>query len=625
MDNIESEDTSNDTTMISELLKSAEVVQQQSQLMVATTSSSSSMAPNIDSCGVGGIMKDNENQEQQKKIPIPQQQQQSFHINSNSDGQNQQSTVELPPLTAIGHNASSSSSSSSNNILMLNHQAYSNIASVEDSNKLPQQQQFRHVHIPYILNGELYQIQTQDGENVTVKCCHCPPDRVYRGSVRSTGNFHMHIKRRHPDLLEKLHDMKVNALLERRDRLMRNRKITSRNNRNNRIHSPNMVMASTSILNKDEANKMKIHESNGLNSASELSMLHTHKLKIKTVFQRHQMQQREAAEMRNWNNMDYVVMPIAGGGGGGGGKFSATTTNEHCEEGPINYSLKATENNMQNHSNHTQQQQQQLQPSSNNPSTTTTNDINNNSISTDQQKQIEQQQIATNFVNQNSNNTNTNHEYVYGNLHNNYNNPTGGGGGGDSRNLSTAITTTNTPQSSPSPSVLSSFSSTLNNHQQFNMESIPSYQSYIHQADQQQTLSFIKPEHLLIPPPLTESQQAAIDLTLNTDSGIFSNNSSINVSQNSSHDARAGSLQNHSSPSNNGNNLHSAATAAGLMVGDTSSTIIAQKWQELLMHVETSLRDIQHEMNIRNQIESNRMFLDIAKFKFLNPGFQFNW
>lgn len=55
-------------------------------------------------------------------------------------------------------------------------------------------QQIRHVHIPYILNGELYQIQTQDGENVTVKCCHCPPDRVYRGSVRSTGNFHMHIK-----------------------------------------------------------------------------------------------------------------------------------------------------------------------------------------------------------------------------------------------------------------------------------------------------------------------------------------------------------------------------------------------------------------------------------------------
>lgn len=57
-----------------------------------------------------------------------------------------------------------------------------------------QQNVTRQVHIPYILNGELYQIITQDGENVTVQCRHCPPDRVYRGSVRSTGNFHMHIK-----------------------------------------------------------------------------------------------------------------------------------------------------------------------------------------------------------------------------------------------------------------------------------------------------------------------------------------------------------------------------------------------------------------------------------------------
>lgn len=49
-------------------------------------------------------------------------------------------------------------------------------------------------HVPYILNGELYRIENQVGDNVTVKCCYCPPDRIYRGSVRSTGNFHMHIK-----------------------------------------------------------------------------------------------------------------------------------------------------------------------------------------------------------------------------------------------------------------------------------------------------------------------------------------------------------------------------------------------------------------------------------------------
>lgn len=52
----------------------------------------------------------------------------------------------------------------------------------------------RRQHVPYILNGELYRIESQNGDNVTVKCCYCPPDRIYRGSVRSTGNFHMHIK-----------------------------------------------------------------------------------------------------------------------------------------------------------------------------------------------------------------------------------------------------------------------------------------------------------------------------------------------------------------------------------------------------------------------------------------------
>lgn len=197
MDTIEeSEETSNETTMISELLKSAEVMQQ-SQIMTTTTSSSSiAVGPNING---SGLLKSKEQQIQMHR------QQQSYHMNSGSDERHSQ-TVDLPPLTAIGHN-NNTSSSSNNNIIMLN-QGYSNIATtVEDSNKLPQQQhhhhlqqqqqqqpQLRHVHIPYILNGELYQIQTQDGENVTVKCCHCPPDRVYRGSVRSTGNFHMHIK-----------------------------------------------------------------------------------------------------------------------------------------------------------------------------------------------------------------------------------------------------------------------------------------------------------------------------------------------------------------------------------------------------------------------------------------------
>ncbi|KAH8293361.1 hypothetical protein KR018_007837, partial [Drosophila ironensis] len=82
-----------------------------------------------------------------------------------------------------------------------------------ESNASPKRQ-----HVPYILNGELYRIENQVGDNVTVRCVYCPPDRIYRGSVRSTGNFHMHIKRRHSSLLGKLHEMKVAALEERRDR-----------------------------------------------------------------------------------------------------------------------------------------------------------------------------------------------------------------------------------------------------------------------------------------------------------------------------------------------------------------------------------------------------------------------
>lgn len=152
------------------------------------------------------------------------------------------------------------------------------------------------------------------------------------------------------------------------------------------------------------------------------------------------------------------------------------------------------------------------------------------------------------------------------------------------------------------------------------METVPSstYQPYI---QPQQTLSIVKPENLLIAPP----EQQAIDLTLNTDSGIFSS-TSINVSQTTStvtrtpHDKRAGSHHN-----NHRSSSYASPTTNHPPTGILGHDFIAQKWQELLVQVETSLRDIQHEMNIRNQIESNRMFLDIAKFKFLNPGFQFNW
>ncbi|XP_070139703.1 protein stand still isoform X3 [Drosophila kikkawai] len=67
-------------------------------------------------------------------------------------------------------------------------------ANGSDAKKANNEEPDRRQHVPYILNGELYRIENQVGDNVTVKCCYCPPDRIYRGSVRSTGNFHMHIK-----------------------------------------------------------------------------------------------------------------------------------------------------------------------------------------------------------------------------------------------------------------------------------------------------------------------------------------------------------------------------------------------------------------------------------------------
>ncbi|KAL9914138.1 stand still [Glossina fuscipes fuscipes] len=180
--------------------------------------------------------------------------------------------------------------------------------------------QSRHYHIPYILNGELYQIQTQEGENVTVKCCNCPPDRVYRGSVRSTGNFHMHIKRRHPDLLGKLHNMKVNALLERRDRLMRNKKFSNHRSHRNLATSTPVRVFKTEPISQNQTDIQFMPEVNRINSSPELSLMHTHKLKIKTVFRRHQL---ESNEMRQ-----------------------EASNNESCEEVPLDYSFKTGNQNV---------------------------------------------------------------------------------------------------------------------------------------------------------------------------------------------------------------------------------------------------------------------------------------
>ncbi|KAH8261689.1 hypothetical protein KR044_013463 [Drosophila immigrans] len=138
----------------------------------------------------------------------------------------------------------------------------------------------RRQHVPYILNGELYRIESQNGDNVTVRCCYCPPDRIYRGSIRSTGNFHMHIKRRHVSLMGKLHEMKVAALLERRDQIAKNRRLAKCRKKSTTsvtavsVRSPTPPAAAAS----------------------------THQLKIKKVFQRHKQEhheQEEAAAIRS--------------------------------------------------------------------------------------------------------------------------------------------------------------------------------------------------------------------------------------------------------------------------------------------------------------------------------------
>ncbi|KAM8706512.1 hypothetical protein ACLKA7_010733 [Drosophila subpalustris] len=64
--------------------------------------------------------------------------------------------------------------------------------------------------IPYILNGEIFRIESRDGDAVTVQCLYCPKSRTQKhyGNLRCTGNFHRHIKRCHPFLIDRLREMK---------------------------------------------------------------------------------------------------------------------------------------------------------------------------------------------------------------------------------------------------------------------------------------------------------------------------------------------------------------------------------------------------------------------------------
>lgn len=161
------------------------------------------------------------------------------------------------------------------------------------------------------------------------------------------------------------------------------------------------------------------------------------------------------------------------------------------------------------------------------------------------------------------------------------------------------------------PSANSSFAS----DHQYEVEASQLYDCY---SFQQQNVSVIKPEQMI----LGSESSEAIDLTMQTDSGIFSSSEDPDFENNNKqlnrNEAIPGSREKLAT-------THTAKTDRCVNDVENNNNINALKWHELLVQFKNSLRDIQREINVRNQIESNRMFLDFAKFKFLNPGFQFNW
>ncbi|XP_034484887.1 protein stand still-like [Drosophila innubila] len=69
--------------------------------------------------------------------------------------------------------------------------------------------QLKKKQIPYILKGDIFTIKRRIGNKVFVKCTHCPSKHLIRGNLcHGTGNFHEHIKRLHPHLIDKVASMK---------------------------------------------------------------------------------------------------------------------------------------------------------------------------------------------------------------------------------------------------------------------------------------------------------------------------------------------------------------------------------------------------------------------------------
>ncbi|XP_046401382.1 uncharacterized protein LOC124167499 [Ischnura elegans] len=59
--------------------------------------------------------------------------------------------------------------------------------------------------VPSILDGELFELLTRKPDSsITAKCMLCPLPRIKPGSIRSTGNFICHIKKCHPEMVERM-------------------------------------------------------------------------------------------------------------------------------------------------------------------------------------------------------------------------------------------------------------------------------------------------------------------------------------------------------------------------------------------------------------------------------------
>ncbi|XP_020713220.1 uncharacterized protein LOC110117736 isoform X2 [Ceratitis capitata] len=413
----------------------------------------------------------------------------------------------------------------------------------------------RNVHIPYILN-----------------------DRVYRGSVRSTGNFHMHIKRRHPDLMGKIYDMKVNALVERRDRFLRNRKTTRRRgvhaNGNRKSRSGQRLTCSTQ-------------------PTSEL-------FKIKAAFQRHQLQKQQnrhqqenhkrkqkkteqnSGILNKWNLIDhFLVTP-------GLQRAQDITLMEVFNEQPLDFSLKqynAAESTVIN-INYTERADEHITNEHHTNANLGTNEVPLTMVGANEQ--VTDYQLISTYNNNNNqvlNYITTNQQSSDEILANNFTQqheehvPPLFANNSEQSVLGRATTIS---AITPCPSDLSSYEP----NQGLNSRSYDL--NYNH-------MGFIKNELLL-----NEVVQP-IDLSAQPTSSDLSASSGF---------SSAVDIQ----------------TSCGTTSFNTTGEMnLSTRCEDVISQLAITLQNLQRELQTHNQTNNNWLCLEIAKFKFLHPNFEFQY